>query len=158
MNKKSIYVYGRKVFLLANKGGEYSSQKHDLVELDLTTGAVRTVLEDIKEIVSLTGNKMIYTISEKVNNDSSSYESTYKTLTNIINIDTMDIIELGTKKVSIEGFIDNYVVYTQVSPNDYNKNLYIKALNSEEPEKLVEQNIFKFCDIIASNNDNTLFM
>lgn len=149
LNKKSIYVYDRKVFLLANKGGEYSSQKHDLVELDLTTGAVRTVLEDIKEIVSLTGNKMIYTISEKVNNDSSSYESTYKTLTNIINIDTMDIIELGTKKVSIEGFIDNYVVYTQVSPNDYNKNLYIKALNSEEPEKLIEQNIFKFCDIIA---------
>jgi hypothetical protein len=41
------------------------------------------------------------------------------------------------------------VVYTQVSPNDYNKNLYIKTLNSEEPEKLIEQNIFKFCDIIA---------
>lgn len=148
LDKKSIYVYGRKVFLLANKGGEYS-QKHDLVELDLTTGAVRTVLEDVKEIVSLTGNKMIYTISAKVDNDSSSYESGYKTLTNIINIDTMDIIELGTKKVSIEGFVGNYVVYTQASPNDYNKNLYIKALNSEEPEKLIEQNIFSFCAIIA---------
>lgn len=149
LDKKSIYVYGRKIFLLASKGGEYSSQKHDLVELDLTTGAVRTVLEDIKEIVSLTGNKMIYTISAKVDNDSSGYESGYKTLTNIINIDTMDIVELGTKKVSIEGFVGNYVVYTQASPNNYNKNLYIKALNSEEPEKLIEQNIFSFCAIIA---------
>ena len=151
MDKKSIYVYGRKVFLLANKGGEYNSQKHDLVELNLATGEVRTVLENIKAIVSLTGNKMIYTISQKINSESSDYESSnYKTLTNIINIDTMDIVELGTKKVSIEGFIDNYVVYTQVSPNEYNKNLYIKALNSEEPEKLIEQNIYKFCDIIAN--------
>lgn len=151
LDKKSIYVYGRKVFLLANKDGEYSSQKHDLVELNLATGEVRTVLENIKAIASLTGNKMIYTISQKINSESSDYESSnYKTLTNIINIDTMDIVELGTKKVSIEGFIDNYVVYTQVSPNEYNKNLYIKALNSEEPEKLIEQNIYKFCDIIAN--------
>lgn len=141
LNKKSIYVYGWKVFLLA------SSQKRNLIELDLTTGTIKTVLEDIKEIVSLTDNKMIYTVLEKTNSDS--YESSYKTLTNIINIDTMDIVELGTKKVSIEGFIDNYVVYTQVSPNEYNKNLYIKALNSDEPEKLIEQNIYKFCDIIA---------
>lgn len=147
IDKKSIYVYGWKVFLLANKSAEYSSQKRNLIELDLTTGTIKTVLEDIKEIVSLTDNKMIYTVLEKTNSDS--YEGSYKTLTNIINIDTMDIVELGTKKVSIEGFIDNYVVYTQVSPNAYNKNLYIKALNSEEPEKLIEQNIYKFCDIIA---------
>jgi hypothetical protein len=147
-NKKAIYVYGRKVFLLANKNDEYSSQKRDLIELCLTTGEVRTVLEDIKEIVSFTDNKMIYTVVEKIKNDSD-YESSYKTLTNIINIDTMNIVELGTKKVSIEGFINDYVVYTQESPNNYNKNLYIKALNSDEPEKLVEQNIFKFCDIIA---------
>lgn len=147
-DKKTIYVHGWKVFLLANKSTEYSSQKRDLVELDLATSTVNIVLENIKEIVSFTDNKMIYTITEKTNSDS--YESSYKTLTNIINVDTMDVIELGTKKVSIEGFIDNYVVYTQVSPNEYNKNLYIKALNSEEPEKLIEQNIFKFCDIIAN--------
>lgn len=145
-DKKSIYVYGRKVFLLANMGGEYGSQKHNLVELNLATAETRTVLENIKEILSLTGNKMIYTVSEKDRNASGSY----KVLTNIINVNTMDIVELGTKNVSIEGFIDNYVVYTQVSPNKFNKNLYIKSLNSHEPEKLIEQNIYKFCDIIAN--------
>ena len=91
--------------------------------------------------------KYIYTVLEKT--ESNSYESTYKTLTNIINVDTLVITELGSKKISIEGFVHNYVVYTQESPNDYNKNLYIKALDSDEPEKLIEQNIYKFCDIIA---------
>ncbi len=150
LDKNSIYVYDKRVFLLADIGTNYNNEKHGLVELSLDTGVVKVVLEDIKTIVSLTDNKMIYTTSKKDDADDNGYESSYKTVTNIINIDTMDIVELGTKKVSIEGFIDNYVVYTQVSPNDYNKNLYIKALNSDEPERLIEQNIFKFCDIIAN--------
>ena len=148
INEKSIFVYNRKAYLLANQSGEYNSQKNAIIELSLSNGMVKALFENVKEIVSLTGNKMIYTITEKVNEGS--YESTSKTLTNIIDIDTMDIIELGTKNVSIEGFINNYVVYTQISPNDFNKNLYIKALDSDEPEILIEQNIFKFCDIIAN--------
>ena len=147
LNKKAIFVYDRRVFLLAEKNGDSSTTKNELVELDLVTGEVKTIIENVKEIVSLTGNKMIYTVSEKT--ESNSYESTYKTLTNIINVDTLVITELGSKKISIEGFVHNYVVYTQESPNDYNKNLYIKAIDSDEPEKLIEQNIYKFCDIIA---------
>ena len=147
LNKKAIFVYDRRVFLLAEKNSDSSTTKNELVELNLVTGEVKTIIENVKEIVSLTGNKMIYTVSEKT--ESNSYESTYKTLTNIINVDTLVITELGSKKISIEGFVHNYVVYTQESPNDYNKNLYIKALDSDEPEKLIEQNIYKFCDIIA---------
>lgn len=147
LNKKAIFVYDRRVFLLAEKNSDSSTTKNELVELDLVTGEVKTIIENVKEIVSLTGNKMIYTVSEKT--ESNSYESTYKTLTNIINVDTLVITGLGSKKISIEGFVHNYVVYTQESPNDYNKNLYIKAIDSDEPEKLIEQNIYKFCDIIA---------
>lgn len=147
LNKKAIFVYDRRVFLLAEKNSDSSTTKNELVELDLVTEEVKTIIENVKEIVSLTGNKMIYTVSEKT--ESNSYESTYKTLTNIINVDTLVITELGSKKISIEGFLHNYVVYTQESPNDYNKNLYIKAIDSDEPEKLIEQNIYKFCDIIA---------
>lgn len=144
----TIYKHGKKVFLIAKKSSDSNTYKKDLVELDLASGAVRVVLENIKEITSFTDNKMIYTITEKVEKDG--YENSYKTLTNIINIDTMDIVQLGTKKVSIEGFVGDYVVYTQESPNKFNKNLYIKALDSQEPERLIEQNIFRFCNIIAN--------
>ena len=93
-------MYDRRVFLLAEKNSDSSTTKNELVELNLVTGEVKTIIENVKEIVSLTGNKMIYTVSEKT--ESNSYESTYKTLTNIINVDTLVITELGSKKISIE--------------------------------------------------------
>ena len=68
--------------------------------------------------------------------------------THIMNVDTMEVMELGTKKLTIEGYLDNYVVYTREAPNKYNKDLYIKSLNSQEPELLIEQNIYRFCSII----------
>lgn len=150
IDKKSIYVYGRRAYLLAKNTVDYNSQNYNLVELSLATGEVRTVLENIKSIVSLTGNKMIYTTIQKINNGSNNYENSFITSTNIINIKTKDIVELGTKNITIEGFVDDYVVYTQESPNNFNKNLYIRSLNPKEPEKLIEQNVFEFCDIIAN--------
>lgn len=142
----AIYVYGRRVFLLAKKNVEYSTIRHDIVELDLATGAVRVILENVTKIVSLTGNKMIYTVFDEI---SSSAEVSYKTQTNIINVDSMDIVRLGSKNVSIEGFINDSVVYTQMSPDEYNRNLYIKSLSADEPERLIEQNIYSFYNIIA---------
>jgi hypothetical protein len=61
----------------------------------------------------------------------------------------MEIIEFGAKKIKIEGFINDSVVYTRVAPNNYNKNLYIRSFDSSDSEKLIEKNIFEFCDIIA---------
>ena len=90
---------------------------------------------------------MIYTVAEKEGDNS--YESNTKVLTNIIDLNTLRITYIGDKKVSIKGFVPNFVVYTQDSPNNYNRNLYIKDLNSDEPEKLIEQNIYDFCDIIS---------
>lgn len=148
MDKKAIYAYGRRVFLLArtSKAGAEVTV-YNIVALDLTTGVISTLVEGVTGITSLTDNKMIYTTAEKIVREN--YETVHVTLTHIINVDTMDKVELGKKVVSVEGYVDNYVVYTQESPNAYNKNLYIKALNSQEPEILVEKNIYRFCDIVA---------
>ena len=70
---------------------------------------------------SLRGNKLIYKTVKK--NVKTSNGVVDKEVTSIININTGDILELGTKNVDIEGFIDNGVVYTQKAPNNYNKNL-----------------------------------
>ncbi len=148
MDKKAIYAYGRRVFLLARTsktGAEVTV--YNIVTLDLTTGVISTLVEGVTGITSLTDNKMIYTTAEKIVREN--YETMHVTLTHIINVDTMDKVELGKKVVSIEGYVDNFVVYTQESPNAYNKNLYIKALDAQGSEKLVEKNIYRFCDIIG---------
>lgn len=142
--EQNTYSYGCNVFMLARKGNEWDGGiKRNVVALDLRTGEVSVVLENIKEIQSLTGNKLIYTIAI------TSTESADKTQTNILNVDTMQIVELGTKELHIEGFVGNYVVYTRQAPNACNRNLYLKTLDTDEPEKLIEKNIFRFCDIIA---------
>ena len=137
----ALYVYGRTVFMLESQQDE--GYQRNIVQLDLATGELKTIVENVRGILSLNENKLVYTVYE------SSDEGDFKLYTNIINVDTMDVVELGARQIFIEGFVGNYVVYTQESPNNYNKNLYIKALNSDEPEKLIEKNIFKFCDIIA---------
>ena len=139
IDKNSIYVYDRRVFLLTD-----GAQNFDIIELNLATGFIRTFLENVISIISLTDNKMIFTVPN--NDDSANY---YRHATNIINVDTMSIVNLGAKNITIEGFINGYVVYTQESPNHYNKNLYVKSLSSDTSEKLIEQNIFKFCDMMA---------
>ena len=135
LSEKSIYVYGRRVFLVTGASEDASAIfKKELVELDLASGTVKIVLDDISEIISLTGNKMLY----KAKGD----------VTKILNIDTMTASSLGKKKVSIKGFFGNKVVYTQESPNKYNLNLYILPLEDNAQEQLIEQNIFTFCDLI----------
>ena len=144
---KSFYSYNNHIYMLAQKK-ESTNDNKEFVSLNLINETTQTILESVTKILSFTGNKVIYQISEKTDPDS--YEENYKTYTNIINVDSLAITNLGTKNISIEGFIDNYVVYTQESPNEYNHNLYLKALDSDEPEKLIEQNIFEFYDIIAN--------
>ena len=132
---KSIFAYDRRIFILANPKGDYDSQDNNLIELDLITGAVKTILNNVGSVISFTNGKLVY--------------NAYNGFTNIFNVDTLEVTEIRAKNVTIEGFSGNYVVYTQMAPNNYNKNLYIKALASDEAEKLIEPNIFSFCTCIA---------
>ena len=133
-SKDSIFVYGCKVFLLTAdtvNDWEYTS-KRSLWVLDLARGSVDKVMENVADIRSLTRNIMVYTTAEKV--------------TMVLDVDTMSTIEIGTKDVTVEG---DYVIYTQLAPNQHNKSLYVKSLTGREPAKLVEQNIFAFSGVLA---------
>ena len=146
--KDQIFNFGYRVYLLANRANGYDSNKKDIIELDCETGVVKVFLEEIKEMVSLTFNKMTYKKLEKKKASENSSEDLI-TVTNIVNVDTMETVELGTKNVSVKCYVNGYVVYTQESPNKYNHNLYIKSFNSNEPEILIEQNIYEFCSEIG---------
>lgn len=146
-DKKSIYVYGRKVFLLAQMGKGDETAGKGIVELDLAAGEVKTVVETAGKILSLTGNKLVYTV--KVKNGKQDGEIVYRTITCVINVDTGTVTELGDKKVTVEGFVGELAVLTREAPNNVNKNLYIKALWGNKEERLLERNIFEFCQIIC---------
>lgn len=138
--KGEIYAYDRRVFLTVKASRDESSRSTStVVELDSATGKVKKFLKGISEILSLTESKMIYTVFSK---KSSKYE------TNIIDVDTKNIVRLGSKQINVEGFVDDFVIYTQMSPNEFNKNLYVRSFKGGSYETLIEKNIYKFCDVI----------
>ncbi|MBE6712599.1 MAG: DUF5050 domain-containing protein [Ruminococcaceae bacterium] len=143
LDPESIYIYEMRAYLLSENHGEYEERKHNLIMLDLATGAVSIVIKDLLSIVHRENNKIVYRTSVKPEGERRSH-----TVTNVLDVDAMEILSLGAKKIFIHGFTDDYVVYTQEAPNSKNKNLFVKSLNSVENEKLVEKNIFEFCNII----------
>ncbi len=140
LTKRDIYVHNRKAYLIAPiESSDEDRVCRNLVVLNLATGGVTEILKDINSVISLTGNKLIYT----------AYESGTNWLdTCVLNVDTMEIVPVGAGGITVEGFVGNCAIYTTCAPNDKNKNLYIKPLN-EQPPILIEQNIYEFCDIIA---------
>ena len=102
LKKNSIHIYNRNVYLLA--------ENKELVALDLATGEVKTVLTGASKILSMTDNKLAYTVAHKISGGDDEYSAKYETLTKITNVDTMDTVDLGANKLSIEGFLNNYVV------------------------------------------------
>ena len=148
-DKKFIYVYKRKVYLLANREEREEGNKYNLVELDLAIGEVRIVLEGINSVLNSNKNMIIYNRKKKLNNTNEYDSVSYETINKIYNVETYDVIELGTKELTIEKFVGEYMVYTQLAPNKFNRSLYVKNLASDEPEVMIEQNIFEFFDVIS---------
>ena len=145
--KTPIHIYGRKAYLPAFRGADPSSKRYDIVELDLISGSVTTVLENVRDIAYSVGSKLACTVAVKKGTDP--YNVRYDTVARVIDLDTMATVDLGTGKITVEGFIGDLIVYTKPAPNDDNKDLYIKSFAPEASEKLIEKNIFTFCDIIA---------
>lgn len=140
-SEKSIYAYGKRVFLLSIK--ESTSEKYKIEALDLSTGSLNTIVENVKKVQMCEGNKIVYTHRVKTE------ENRFANATSIINVDSLKTIEIIGDKVTVDGLGKDFVVYSKDMPNERNKNLYIRYFDSNE-EKLLEKNIYKFCHIIQN--------
>lgn len=141
LSDKPIHVRGYTAYLLLQVE---PGQNRELVALDLVTGAVQTTIGNVSDIISFNGNKLVYTTVDKGENGIS------QRITNVVDMEAKKMVSLGSKPVDVAGFLKNYVVFTQDAPNSFNKNLFIKAIDSQEPAKLIERNIYRFCDIISN--------
>lgn len=139
--KSSIYAYDRRAFLLSYK--EEESAKHKIEVLDLSTGTLTTIVENVKAVLTSENDKIVYT--HKVKND----KNRLVNATSIINVDTLKTIEIIGNKITVETLGKDFVVYTKDMPNDKNQDLYIRYFDSDE-EILIEKNIYSFCHIIQN--------
>ena len=69
---------------------------------------------------------MIYTTSEKDTDDGNN--TTYKVFTHVFDIDSRTTTRVGNNKVTVEAFIGNRMIFTKPSPNELNKDLFVKFL------------------------------
>ena len=139
---KGVYTYQKNIFLTAGNSSA-ENRAYNVVAVDLASGKAEVFVKGINSIVGFAGSKMIYTAKKKPNSITSKLE------TIVIDVNDRKSISLGTKKVKVEGVLKNHVIYTQNSPNKYNKNIYAKSFNCSSIEILIEKNIYEFCDIIG---------
>lgn len=150
IDTENYYLCNKKLFVIEKQGE--GSLKKSLVSVDLETGDTTNVIEGISKIVFFKDNKLVYKAKEKnTANQQGGTVSTspLKTSTKVADLTSLEITDIGTGKMTIEGFMGNKVVYTVESPNKYNKDLFIKSLGSTEPAVLIEKNIYQFCQIVA---------
>lgn len=121
-------------------GSENSMTLH---ELNLLTGKIRELRDNIDEIVSFTDSKLAF-FQSTTDNDSSSGKE-YKTI--VFDVVSGKETVVSHTKVTVCGYLDSSVVYMSCNPNNYNLNLYIKNLDNGS-ERLLEKNVYGFCKII----------
>jgi len=147
LNKERIYSFNERIILIAPRSQEYNNPTIDIIELNVPTGNVRTIVENARDLVSVSDNMIIYKVAKKTKG--TGYETEYEILTQSIDVDTGFVRDLGENDMSVVGYVGDSVVYTVESPDASNKNLYIKSLVSDEPAVLIEKNIYRFCGVIA---------
>lgn len=148
VSEKDMYVHNRKVYLLSQ--GETKKQ---LLELNLSTGKVETIIGSINKIILFENSRMVYfglpELYNDENNNSKQVTNNIKKSVNVIDVDTKEITVVGKDGIDVEGFIDDYVVYTCKAPSVKNRNLFVKKLGQPDSEKLIEKNIYEFHKIFA---------
>lgn len=147
ISEKSIYVYGKKAFMLSVQSDSYEEGKKDVIELDLAAGVVKVLAANVKGILSFEKNKLVYETSVTVSEKEGQARTAVRVC--VLNVDTAESVQLDGEKVHVEGFIHNSVVYTCQAPNDYNMDLYVMPFGGTRSAMLLEANIYKFCGMMA---------
>lgn len=128
---RELCVSGTTVYMLAEQ---------EVMELDMSTGTLKSRVNDVVSIIRLENRKMVFTTRTRA-------DSGYTVC--VMDLDTLRVTPIGGPGCEVEAFVGNYAVFTYETPNDRNKTLCIKALDRDEPAKIVEQNIYSFCAVLA---------
>ncbi len=148
VSDKDMYVHNRKVYLMSRGEG-----KKQLLELNLSTGKIKIIIDSISNIILFDKNRLVYFgypllhINAKANPNEKT--GTVKNSVNVLDLDTKEITIVGKKSVEVEGFIGNRVIYTYKAPSKNNLNLFVKELGNNYSELLIEKNIYEFRSVFA---------
>ena len=109
--------YGRRIYMIMSSYEE-GETKTDLVELNLETGKIKLVLENVTSILSNAGAKLLVKV-ETVERFDEYNTHTYEIMM-IVDALTGNVIDFDEQGMDFEGHINNHIVYTMQAPNEYN--------------------------------------
>ncbi|MBR6515175.1 MAG: DUF5050 domain-containing protein [Clostridia bacterium] len=143
VKKDRIYLYEDAVYLLSSKSDDEGASQLKLTVVDPATATADTLMANIRKVLSFEDGKLVYTINVK------GEKGKKKPATKLFDVNTRTVTSLNDSDITVEGYAEGNIIYTVEAPNKNNRHLYIKKLDSDEPERLVEKNIYRFCDIIS---------
>ncbi|MBR6676367.1 MAG: DUF5050 domain-containing protein [Clostridia bacterium] len=142
VSQSVICVYKQKAYLMGFKG-KIPGESNELIELDLATGATRSLLTNVRSIISIKDGKIAY-ISSEIRG-----KAPQPARTCVLDLDSMRFIAIGTLNITLHGYIGDYAIYTRQAPNKLNQNLYAKSISTSDPEFIIEHNIYAVNTIMA---------
>lgn len=113
---------------------------YSIVYVDMATGTQKVLVEELIDIVSFHGNELFYILADE---DPKS-EAIHFRVCDVASGETAEILD---DTCDIYDVTDDKVVYSRWTPNDYNKDLYVLDLNTQE-STLIEKNIYNFFKVI----------
>lgn len=126
-------LFGKKPTAIENKNN------YSLVAVDLASGNLNTLVDEIVDICDYFGSKVFYTYSQDPKSD--------KTIFMVCDIDTGEKTKVLDENCLIHAVHENKVVYSLFEPNAYNLTIRTYDLNSGV-DTLLEENIYDFFGIV----------
>lgn len=136
-NELLAKLHFAKEIMLVRNWHCYLMSECSVYDLNLSSGSLTMMLENVDGTPKIDGQYMIYT----------SYDSKNNTRNQVIyDLDTRHVTILHSNACTIRGFAKNTVFFTTNTPNANNQMLLRQDLNDSN-SYLVESNIFSFCGI-----------
>ena len=137
---------------------------YSIVYVDMSNNTVKTIVKELIDITEYYGNNLFYITADKT----PSSEATYFMVCDVLTGESQKILD---DSCEIHNVVDNKVVFSLWSPNDYNKDLYVLDL-ATGAKTLIEKNIYDYfatikgrifytigndyyCPLFSNNTDGT---
>ena len=123
-------LFGKKKATVVRK------DNYSIVYIDMVANTAKTLVDELIDITEYYGNNLFYITADKT----PSSEATYFMVCDVTTGESQKILD---DSCEIHNVVDNKVVYSLWTPNDYNKDLYVLDLESGE-KTLIEKNIYDY--------------
>ena len=138
---------------LMKKKAEFIKHENNysLVEIDLSQGTTKTVIEELVDVHTFDANNIFYRFAEEKEIPSATAKGG-KEKAIVTSLMVVDVATGNTKNAlgedcDIHKIVGSKVIYSHHTPNELNKELHVYDL-ADNTDALIEENVYTFVDVI----------